>query len=338
MPSTIPFAVPRRPVLLALAAALTVALVPGGPARAQDVEEQLRTLGAENARRYAQPVGSGLGAAMSKGWFSSALPAEPLEVQLGLRVVGGIVPPEHERFRPVLPASVEVPELGRSFDQPYGPSEAVVTPTVAGNSTGARLAPQGEFREALVATGRDLDDWTLQFPRGYDLPAVPMAVLQGSVGLPAGTELTARWLPSVEIDEDVGPLRSVGVGVMHGVSRWLPAPLPVDVAVGGGLQSFEVGDYLTADSRHATLVVSRTLSSLTLFGSGTVESTDYEVTYTVENPLLSSDGAEISFEEQAANTAGLTAGIRLDLLFLRLDASYSVSDYDVLRAGFGVGF
>ena len=125
---------------------------------------------------------------------------------------------------------------------------------------------------------------------------------------------------------------------MHGVSRWLPAPLPVDVAVGGGLQSFEVGDYLTADSRHATLVVSRTLSSLTLFGSGTVESTDYEVTYTVENPLLPSDGAEISFEEEADNTAGLTAGIRLDLLFLRLDASYSVSDYDVLRAGFGVGF
>ena len=99
-----------------------------------------------------------------------------------------------------------------------------------------------------------------------------------------------------------------------------------------------MGDYLEADSRHATLVVSRSLSSLTLFVSGTAEATDYEVTYTLENPQLPDAGTTVSFEDEGANTAGLTAGLSLELLFVRLDASYSVSDYDVLRAGLGVGF
>lgn len=325
-------------VIAALAAATAAAVVGAGPAAAQDVEDQLRTLGTENARRYARPIGSGVGAAMSRGWFSSAAAPGPFEIELGVQVLGAIVPPEDERFQPVLPSSIEVPELGRSFDEPYGPSDGVVTPTAAGAGAGARLVPQGELRQALLATGRDLDDWTLQFPDGFDVPAVPMAVLQGSLGLPAGTRVTARWLPSVEVDDDVGRLRSLGVGVMHGVSRWFPDPLPVDVAVGAGLQRFEVGDYLEAHSRHATLVVSRALSALTLFASGTVESTDYEVTYTLENPLLPESGTRIAFEDEAANTAGLTGGVRLDLLFLRLDASYTVSSYDVLRAGFGIGF
>lgn len=327
-----------RSALLALAAALLVGGLPDARAEAQGVGEDLRTLGTENARRYARPIGSGLGAAMSRGWFSSARPTGEFGVQLGVRVVGGIVPPEDERFRPVLPSSVEVPELGRSFDDPYGSSEAVLTPTAAGAGAGAQLAPQGEFREALVATGRDLEDFTIRFPRGYNVPAVPMVVLQGSLGLPGGTELTGRWLPGVEIDADVGRLRSVGVGVLHSVSQWIPASLPVDVALGGGLQSFEVGDYLSADSRHATLVVSRTLSDLTLFASGAAEATDYEVTYTVENALLAESGVEVAFEDEADNTTALTAGLRLELHFVRLDASYSVSDYDALRAGLGVGF
>lgn len=323
---------------LAFAAALAATAVPDRPARAQGVEERLGSLAVENARAYARPIGSGIGTAMNRGWFASARVLEPFGLELGLSGVAAIVPPEEERFEPVIPSTLTVPELGATFADPYGSAQEVTTPTAVGQGAGARLAPQGAFRQALLDEGLDPEDFALQFPGGFDVPAVPIAVLQGTVGLPFGTQVTGRWLPSVEIDDDVGEVRSAGVGVLHSVSQWVPGSVPVDVALGGGFQHVEVGDYLTADSRHATLVVSHGLSALTLFASGTVEATDYEVTYTLENPRLPDAGTTISFEDEGANTSALTAGARLELLFLRLDASYTLSDYEVLRAGLGVGF
>lgn len=327
----------RVSVPLLLAAALT-SLASAGPARAQSVDELIRTLGEANAREYARPIASGLGAAMNRGWFATARPSGPFDVTLGVRMMAGIVPPEDDSYRPVVPSTISVPELGGSFTDPYGSGADVVTPTATGAGPGARMPPQGDFRQAILDEGLDPADFALTFPRGLDLPAVPIAVLQGSVGLPAGTQLTARWLPGVEVDSDLGTLRSVGAGFLHSLTQWTPVDLPVDVAVGGGVQRFEVGDYLTADSRHATLVVSRTLADLTLFVSGTAENTDYRVDYTVENPRLPEAGAGISFEGEAANRNSVTAGFRLDLLFLQLDASYSLSRYDALRAGFGFTF
>lgn len=327
----------RISVPLLLAATLGALAVPR-PAHAQSVDELIRTLGEENAREYARPIGSGLGAAMNRGWFATARPAGPFHVTLGVRVMAGIVPPEEDSFEPVLPATLTVPELDGTFEDPYGTRAGVVTPTATGAGPGARMPPQGDFRQAILNEGLDPADFALTFPRGLDLPAVPIAVLQGGIGLPAGTQVTARWLPGVEVDADLGTLRSVGAGFLHSVTQWVPVGLPVDVAVGGGLERFEVGDYLTADSRHATLVVSRSLSDLTLFVSGTVEKTDFRVDYDVENPRLPGTGTSVSFEDEAANRSSVTAGFRLDLLFLQLDASYSLSRYDALRAGFGFTF
>lgn len=328
----------RRIAVPLAAAAVLSALAAPGAAHAQSVDELIRTLGEANARAYARPIGSGLGAAMNRGWFATARPAGPFDVTVGVRMMAGIVPPEDDSFEPVLPATIAVPELGGSFDDPYGTGAGVVTPTATGAGAGARLPPQGDFRQAILDRGLDPADFALTFPRGLDLPAVPIAVLQGGVGLPAGTQVTARWLPGIEVDSDLGTLRSVGAGFLHSLTQWVPVGLPVDVAVGGGLQRFEVGDYLTADSRHATLVVSRTLADLTLFVSGTVENTEFRVDYTLENPRLPEAGTTISFEDEAADRNSLTAGFRLDLLFLQLDASYSLSRYDALRAGFGFTF
>ena len=325
-------------LLLTLAAVAAASAVPARAARAQDVGEQLGSLAVENARAYARPVGSGVGAAMNRGWFASARSLGAFEVEVGLSAVAAVVPPDAERFEPVIPSRLSIPELNATFVDPYGSGQGVVTPTAVGQGAGARLMPQGAFRQALLDEGLDPDDFALEFPRGFDVPALPLAVLQASVGLPHGTQVTGRWLPSVEIDREIGEVRSAGAGVLHEVSRWVPGPVPVDVALGGGFQHVEVGDYLTADSRHATLVVSRELSALTLFASGTVEATDYEVTYTLTNPRLPDAGTTFSFEDEGTNTAALTGGIHLELLFLRLDASYTLSDYEVLRAGLGVGF
>lgn len=327
-----------RLVLLAFLVA-SVALVAPRPSQAQGVEERIRELGADNGRLYLRPVATGLGAGMNSAWFESAGTLDFLHVNFGLRAMGTIVPDESDSFQPVLPASMTVDELGgQTFQDPYGTGEGLVTPTASGQGPGISVEPQGEFRDSLVANGLDPSGFALPFPQGFDVPAVPLAVLQGSLGLAAGTEVTLRLVPSVEFDQDIGSLQSFGFGLKHNVSQWFAGGFPLDLALAGGIQSFDAGDYLSADSRYAALVASKDLAALTLFASGAVEESDVDVSYTLENPRLPEAGTTISFSDEGQNSSRFTTGVNFDLLVLQAGASYTFSSYDVATAHLGLSF
>lgn len=322
-------------LLVALAAVVTAS-----PLRGQDLEDRLQTLGEENGRLYSHPVNSGLAAGLASGWVHSAEPLEVLGVELSVRAMGSLAPEEDETFEPVLPQELTVDLNGetRTFSQPYGTPMDVKTPTAVGSGTGATVKLRPALRDSLEEFGQPRDQLDLRFPDGFDIPAVPMAVIQGSVGLPGGTEATARWIPDIEIDEDVGTLSSFGFGLKHSVSQWIPGPTPVDVAVEGGIQSFDAGDYLSADSRHVTLVVSRDVGLLTLYGSGGLEESDIDVSYTLENPAPGGEDVEVAFSDEGENSTRLTVGFNLDLLFLQLNAGYTAAEYEVLNASLGLSF
>ena len=144
---------PRLPVPDRVAAplmAVLAALVLSAPLAAQSLEDRLRTLGAENARRYSHPVSSGLAAGMGSGWHHSARPLDVLGVELSLQAVGAIVPEEDDTFRPALPGSITVPELGgRTFSNPYGTSTMITTPTAAGTTNCRFRLAQLARRQAI---------------------------------------------------------------------------------------------------------------------------------------------------------------------------------------------
>lgn len=328
-----------RAFLCLLALALLAPLL--SPAAAQEgrIEDEIRRLGADNGRLYGRPVTSGLGAGLAAGWFHTARSLGPLSVQVGVRGAGAFVPPEDESFQPVLPSEVTVDELGgRTFSEPYGTGEGVETPTAAGEGGGAAVVPAGEFRDALIEAGHSPSDFALRFPRGFDIPTVPAGALQLDVGVAPGVDVVGRLVPEVEIDDQVGTVQSLGGAVKLSVTDWIHVSPPVDLAVAGGLQSVDVGDYLSTDTRHLSLLVSRKLSALTLFASGTLEDSDSEVEYTLESDVLPEGGTTVNFEEDGANSARLTAGFSLDLLFLQLSADYSVAEYQTVSAGVGVRF
>lgn len=343
---------PRRAVLpplatwLAplLAAALSTAAAPLAaptPAQAQEdsVEEEIRRLGTANGPLYARPITSGLGAGLAAGWFRSARSMGPLTVEVGIRGVGAFVPPGDETFRPVLPSELTVEALGgRTFSEPYGTGEGLETPTAAGEGRGAVVQPAGEFRRTLLDAGLDPSDFALRFPRGFGLPAVPAGAVQLGLGVAPGVDVSGRFVPEVRLHDEVGSVRSVGGAVKLSVTDWVPSSTPVDLAVAGGLQTVDVGDYLSTETRHASLFASRELSALTLFVSGGLEDADSELEYRVENELLPEDGTTVTFEDDGANTARFTAGFGLDLLFLQLVADYSAARYETVSAGVGLRF
>lgn len=330
---------PSFPAAL-LAAAVLLSLALPGTAAAQEVEERVRGLVQENARRYVRPVTAGLGAAMNSGWFQGAAASGPLGLSLDVRLTGAMVPPGNEGFTPELPASLTVTIDGqeRTYQDPYGSAEGITTPTVSGSGAGARVPTRGVFHQDLENAGEDPADYALRFPDGLDLPAVPMVVPQATLGLPLGTDVAVRWIPSIRVTGEIGEVKAVGVGARHSLSHWLSDGFPLDVSVSGGVQRLEAGGYLEADARSVELTVSKTLSILTLYAAGGLEDSEVRVSYTLEDsPLPGRSGRSVSFRSEGANDRRFTAGLSLDLLFLRLSADYTAARYDVIHASVGLG-
>lgn len=305
-----------------------------GSLGAQQLGARLRSLTIDNARLYAGPVLSGLSSAFSSDFFSSAAVHRPLGFTVGLRGAGAFVPGGDDTFVPVLPTSVEYG--GRSFADPYAPKggAALLSPSATGAGPGLTLAPQGEFRDALIADGRNPDAYDVQLPPGFDVPAVPLGVVEADLGLPLGTEVMVRFLPSVDLGGDIGTLRLFGLGVQHSISQWIRAPLPFDVAAGLSYQHFEASEYLDASSLQSSLIVGRDIGPLGVHGALNVGDSNLDVRYVVENPAgdptLPPDGTELSFRADDGRGVTATVGAGLQLLVFRLDVAYTAARYPVL--------
>lgn len=338
-----------RDIATSAGAALAVAaLLLATPAavRGQSVEDQIRLLASENAQLYTGPVVTGIGAGMNSGWFHTASPKGLFHVDVGIKVMGALVPESDDSFQPVLPdqisADVDGDGTDETFQDPYGTGAGLSTPTAVGPGAGITVQPQGTYEQALIAAGENPADFALPFPKGFDIPAVPMAVLQANVGLVLGTDVSVRYIPAIEVNSDVGTVEAFGLGGKHSISQWFPGSFPVDVAVAGGYQTFDVGDYLSAETRQASVIVSKDLAVLTVFGAAGLEKSEIDVTYDVQNagdlPALPSNNTTVSFTQDSGTSERFTAGFNLDLLFLQLNASYSASDYDVVTASAGLTF
>ncbi|HKK07789.1 MAG TPA: DUF6588 family protein, partial [Gemmatimonadota bacterium] len=273
---------------------------------------------------------------LNSRWFRTARVHRPLQFDAGFVAMGSLVPSRADGFEPVLPDSVTYE--GRVFREPYGSGAGLSTPTAVGTGAGIDVQPQGDYRAALVASGRDPSSASLPFPKGYDVPAVPMGLFQLRVGLPLASEVTLRGLPSIEFDRDLGRVKAFGVGVKHQFSHWMPPGFPLDLAVEGGIQTVDVGDYLSATARNVSLVASRQFSVLTLFAAGALENADVTIRYTVHNQNLPENETTLTVRDHGDRSARLTGGFSLDLFILKLTAAYSTAAYDVVSAGITFGF
>jgi hypothetical protein len=306
------------------AAALLLACT-AAPAFAQGLDESLSSLAAANAEMYVRPVSTGLGHALGAGFVETARPHRLLGFDLGVRVMGAWPIESQKTFTAIAPESVQF--NGSTFSNPYAPRHGNATsPTAVGSGPGVVFEPQGSYRAALLASGRNPEDYNLEFPEGLDIPIVPFALLQASVGLPYSTEVTFRVVPTVTPDEEIGAIQATGYGVKHTVSRWFPM-VPVDVALFLGRQSFSVGDYLEATATTAGVIASRSLGPLTAFGQVRHSSADVSVGYTVDNPDndpgLPADGTRIGFDTPVPGGMHAGAGLTLRFIGLGITGEYS---------------
>lgn len=177
-----------------------------------------------------------------------------------------------------------------------------------------------------------------------DLPALPMAALQITLGTLAGTQVTVRGLPGVRLKSQLGSFRYFGIGLQHNPGAWLPVRPPVDFSFGIFTQRLTVGENFTATATAAGLTVSRTfgwrLLNLIPYAGVMVERSTMtvEYDYVLKLPEDEISTRRIRFDSEGDNQGRLTLGLGLRLLLLNLNLDYSFGRYRSLSAGLMAGF
>lgn len=340
---------PRRPLsrrsallahcLLGFCLVPSLILTSAREASAQELLDQISTLGNENAAKYALPLTEGLIRAMAGGYVDRSRPLDALRFDLGIRFLGTRFGEEARSFNAVLPDTVTF--AGQVFGDPYAPAGgSLLTPTIAGKGEGLVLDPQGEYRAALLARGLEPEDFRLVFPSGLDLPLSPNLAVQLTVGIGFGTEVALRFLPAVELLPEVGEFRSHGLSLHHHLSKWIPVP-GLDLTGMVGFQEATGGEDIDIRAVHWGATAGTRLGPLDLFGGAQVRSGSARVEYRIENPgnlpLLPPDGTSLNFRTRVSAEPSYLLGVRLQLLVLNLAGHYAFGEQDGFSIKLGMG-
>ncbi len=340
---------------------------------AQSMEETIKNLGAAAGKKYVAPVVSGFGTNMNAGWYHNA----PKATKLGFHVEAGAVfmgtmlsggsktmtvtggfRLDSAQARAIANSSVDTNAVGgtivrdsltaaiRRADQKVtfsGPtiigaddeimtiqvvSQPVTIGKLGGGDTTITIQP---YNDSIPEVKGVLSDFS-------DIP-LPLFAPQLTIGTVFGTNVTLRWLPEIETNEDIGKIKFFGFGVQHNPAVWgfLP-PLPLDVSLGYFTQTLKVGDLFKASSHAYGVSASKRFGfrflNVTPYGGFQFESSEFNFKYTQE---VDGQPIDIKFDVEGENKYRATVGASIRLLAINLNADYNFGNYNSFSAGVMVG-
>ena len=254
---------------------------------------------------YMQPFATALGTAVNTGLYHTAKIHGIPGFDIGVRAIYIPIPDEELTFR--------APTIPPPITEPGGDIDSVDASTIFGPAKGVNV-----------------------YPAGLDIGGIPFAVLHFSVGLPMGTELNLRYLPSFETNDDIPKIELLGFGLSHSLDQYFPLPIPLlpQLSVGIMYQTFKVGDIIESTHLAYNLRLSKSVPMLTVHVAAQLESSDMDISY---KDFLS--GEDITLELTGENEIRYTGGFRFTLFpFIGINADYSVGEYSAINVGLNFSF
>jgi hypothetical protein len=298
------------------------------------LEQNLSLFDMDNVNGYLQPFANSFGAGMNSGFYNSAKVLRPFQPSLRISAAVIVVPDRDLTFIATAP-NLFMDEEGTKM---YHDTE---TATIFGNKGGrwekVNWPGGGPF------PGPDLPT----LPGGIDFNIVPVPNATLAIGLPFNSECMIRYLPTINLGDEIGDINFWGFGLKHKLDQYFKFNSPFDLAVQGVYQKMTVSDILDVQTWAVNTHISKQLWWLTLYGGVGIESAKLDITYLYEEPskpevvsveMIDSKPIIFSVSMKASNQYRATIGAKFRLFVLDIYADYSVSDYNSVNAGIGFGF
>ncbi|MGE5365109.1 MAG: DUF6588 family protein [Bacteroidota bacterium] len=340
--------------------------------QAQSLNERLQQLSGIASKKYIAPAVNTFGANYNGGWFNRPPAAKVLglDFEVGIVAMGSFFKDEEKRFStdgnfrftrdqaqkltesvtdPAIKEQLISQIISRDFNVAIG------GPTVTGSkkeNIQVTFAPRGS-ETFLVTDPRTQQSMTVSLPtrsikinvKGAleNFSMLPAAAPQIKIGTVYGTQMLLRYLPGINMPEDLGKLDFIGFGLQHNPGVWLKTPLPVDISLGFMTQKITLADLLKITGTAYGINVSRTfgtgLVKVTPFAGFILEKTNVEVDYT--STFDSEAGKEevnIKFDMESENKNRVNLGAAVQLGSVSLILDYNIGKYKALTAGLMYNF
>ncbi len=321
----------------------------------QSLTQTLGQLSEDAARRYVSPIVSSFGSSMNSGWFHRSPAAKMLgfDLEIGMVGMGSFFPESAKHF-----------EVNGKFI--FNTSEAeFLLQDVQNEQIRNELInllttiPSQVKIEGATIIGLEDDYLTIDFPGGtystsfgdVTLPSnqiqlpiggfkelaeiayMPFAAFQINIGTLAGTQFSFRFLPTKNMNSDLGEFTYSGFGLQHNPFVWFKKnPLPFNLSIAAYGQSLKIGNHFKTSTGAFGITASKQFGwrflNFTPYAGIMAESTKMEVEYlfSVETPAGIQD-YNVNFSLLGENKARFLLGANLRFLVANLNADVNLGKY-----------
>ena len=303
---------------------------------------------------YLNPAVNGLMSGMNSGWYSTAKTHKKLGFDVTIGMNASFTPSKDQMFD----------FFSSNYNYVTVADGADELPTVLSDNES-----ETAFNVSIPTLSGDLKVGSFTMPGGVasELPinAIPTPFVQFGLGLPYKTEVKFRYVPDLNYDAKVNG-SSIGIGLQHDLTQYLGllGKLPFSISVMGAYSTVNIeyaigknlSDQISVSNGLARFALDtwtiQALGSLDLkiltfyaglgYNSGTSKfnvNGDYTLSYDLQDLNQNSVGTIIENISDPINLAfsssgtRATIGTRLNLLFFKIFADYTIQDYNTLSAG-----
>ncbi len=178
---------------------------------------------------YLEPFANILGSDLNAGWYNTARPHELGGVDVTATVSWAKAPASMFTY------DVSALTLNGHLD----PTSSPIAPTIVGDMEDRPTMVYSQLVTLPDGSTRDVEYARYTLPNGAGVDYFPLPMLQLTVGLPFGTDVSVRFLPMIQLG-DYGEIGLWGVGGKHSISQWLPGIKEIeflDISLQGGYTS-----------------------------------------------------------------------------------------------------
>jgi len=332
---------------------------------AQDnLQKTLSDLSSDAASAYVAPIVSGFGANLNSGWVHRIVPAKiySLDIEFTLVGMGTFFNNSNKSFSTAGSFRFNTEQAMNMTSNISDPNarNAIVNQIISEDMqvgiSGPTIVGSKGQNVAISFPGKTYTYNSQQYPipaQNIELSGVnglldnlsilPLAAAQFSIGTFYGTAAEIRFLPSIQLNSDLGTISYFGFGIQHNPGMWLDEPLPVDVSVGVYTQTMKVGNIFKSTATSFGIYAGKTFGTNLLgvspYAGFSFETSTITVNYTrTISTQAGPEDVNVSFDLKGENNIRFSLGASFTLLFLNLNVDYSVAKYNSVSAGLGFAF